>query len=341
MPPPAKRYDYEHKVLATARPGEGAQWVVAILRFGDTKDVEEVPFGPASQPSQTGPGQASVDIRINEVAPAQEAQQDKPQMNKRARELLKSTLVRSQAFTVVERERVLEILREINFGQSKYADQASAPEVGQLLAVQYLIEGSLGLNEDRTLKNTLEKEHTYKDGLEYDPGIWDNCFNPGKTNHEKMVVAIRKAQVKQMQKRQQRNRFCIACYLSVYEVRTGQTVTAVMGLGSNGLEAIEDAVEELITSLSEIKSEIHVAAVNGEKVYLDAGKGRGLVEGSTLEVIHQEAPIRDQAGQTIGYEETEVGEIEVVEIRPLLSVARVVRHASHISRGDVVRPAKH
>jgi hypothetical protein len=268
-------------------------------------------------------------------------QQDRPQMNKRARELLKSTLLNSHAFTVVERERILEIIREINFGQSRYADPSSAPDQGQLLAVQYLIEGSLGMNEDKTLKDTLEKERTYKDGVDYDPGIWENVFNPGKSNREKMAVAIRKAQFKQMQKRYQRAWFSIARYLSVYEVRTGEVVTTVMGLGTNGLEAIQDAVDELVTSLSDLKSDIHVAAVSGDRIYLDAGSGRGLAEGNALQVLHQNAPIRDNAGQIIGYDETEVGEIQVTEIRPLLTVAKVVRQSTQIARDDLVKPAKH
>ncbi len=345
-PPPAKgemaptrTYDFSQNVLASARDRAGRKWTVAVLRFGDTKEVDDVPFGATSQPSQNG--QVNVNVKVGNDVPANPGpNQASPQLNKRAREILKHELVKSEAFTVVERERILEILREINFGKTKYVDPATAPEEGAMLSVRYLIEGSLGVNEDKTLKDNLDAEHSYKDGADYQPGFFENVFSPEKVNREKMLSALRKTQ-EQRAKDHLRREFNIACYLSVYEVQTGEVVCTVMGLGSNGMEAIHDAVEELIDDLSGKPSTLHVAAVVGEKIYLDLGATGGMKAGNRYQVVHAGQVIRDKDGQVIGHDEAEVAEIEITDVQPLLSVAKIVGKAGAVARGDTAKPAKH
>ena len=344
-PPPAgpvasgQTYDYTQKVLDTAKRRAGRKWTIAILRFGDTKEVEDVPFGPASQPSQTGGGQVTVNVKVGNERPALPAETP-PQMNKRAREILKHELVKSEAFTVVERERILDILREANFGKTKYVNPDTTSDEGSLLSVKYLVEGSLGLNEDKTLKDNIDQDRTYKDAADYQPGVFENVFNPGKVNREKMMIAIRRAQ-EDRAKNKARAEFHVSCYLSVYSVHTGEVVTTVMGLGSNGLEAINDAVQELIESLSSLDTDVRVASVAEDKLYLDAGSNGGIKVGNRFQVLHQGQAIRDKDGQLIGYEEKEVGEIEVVEVKQLMSIAKIVNKVGDMTRGDLAKPAKH
>jgi hypothetical protein len=337
--PQVRTYDYTQKVLDTATRRSGRKLAVAILRFGDTKEVDQVPWGDAPTSMGSQEGKVNVNVRIGDDVAADRGQTP-PQMNKRAREILKHELVKSEAFTVIERERILEILREINFGKTKYADPNTAPDEGQALCVRYLLEGSLGVNEDMTLKDNLEKDADYRDAAEYQPGLWDNIFNPGKVNREKMAIALRQVEGERA-KRLAREKFSVACYLSAYDVRTGEIATTVMGLGTNGLEAISDAVEELIDELALKAEDVRVAAVADEKVYLDVGSGGGMQTGSRYQVIHLGEAIRDRDGQVIGHKETEVGEIEVIEVREMMSICRIVTKAGDIARGDLAKPAKH
>ncbi|OQB83776.1 MAG: Curli production assembly/transport component CsgG [Planctomycetes bacterium ADurb.Bin126] len=326
-------------MLASAKARAGKRWTVAILRFGDTGNVEGVPWGgpQATQPAQKG--DVNVNIRIGPDGPTGEPSQARPLMNKRARDLLKHELVQAEAFNVVERERILEILREVNFGKTAFADPETAPDQGQLLCVRYLIEGSLGLNEDKTLKDTLDKGITYKDA-DCPPGLWDNIFNRGRVNREKMMIAINRVR-EERQRDAMRRTFNVACYLSVYDVHSGAVVTSVMGLGSNGLEAIQDAVEELVDALADQEGDVRVAAVIGDKVYLDRGSNAGMQKGARLQVVHSRAAVRDRDGQVIGHDQAEVAEIEVTDVQSQMSVAHVVQKAGEIARGDVARPAKH
>ena len=337
VPAPVRQFDYTHKVLhpTGARPGQ--RHTIAIVRFGDTKDIEDVPFGPErpAQDSQTG----DVNVAVNIGTRTEEPERARPQMTRRSREMLKHALMESEAFVVVERERILDILREINFSKTRYVDPETAPQDASLVAVRYLLEGSLGLNEDQTLKGNLPSEPKYEELALERPGFLENIFNPARSRQRR--VAQFKVWQARMAREGVREYFNIACYISAYDVHTGEIVTSVMGLGANRRDAIEDAVEELVVELAERGGEIRVAAVRDDRVYVEAGKHSGLAVGTRLQVIHPGERIRDQNGMVIGFHETEVGEVEVVEVHDLYSIATPITTSQALRRGDVVRPAKH
>jgi hypothetical protein len=318
-------------------------YTIAILRFGDNKEIEGQPFGekPEHDPPSEAP-QEKVEVHVNvgntNVNPTPGAK-TRQQLNKRARETLKHELVESEAFTVVERERILEILREVEMGKSKYADPATAGPEGSLLSVRYLLEGSLGYNEDLSLKDTLP-EQSYED-YSYGGGLSD-IFHPSRAAMRRRFVARMNARRERMARQRHREQFPYSCYLSVYDVHTGQVVCGVMGIGKNGMLAIRDAVDELVEAMPEKAGNgVRVAAVSDGQVYLDVGTRAGLKEGDLFLVRHRGKPIRDRFGQIIGFEESEGGEIKVVEVRELMSVAEFVGQAGQVSRGDLVVPAKH
>ena len=200
----------------------------------------------------------------------------------------------------------------------------------------------MGPNEDRTLKEMLDPGKTYRDVDEYQPSTLENIFAPGRAGRKRRYADLQRIRMARLRRQRAIRTFDTACYLSVVEVHTGQVVCSVMGLGSNGLEAIRDAVEELVEEMPEkVGNDIRVAAVAGEKVYLDVGKRGGVKVADRFQVTHRGKPIRDRHGTVIDYEETEAGEVEVTEVRDLLSVAKVVQKAGPIVRGDMVRPAKH
>ena len=345
-PPPAaepgqiRRYDYSHKVIANSKRRMGQYWTVAILRFGDTRQIEDAPFGTEEQKKDTDSGKVNVKVNVvGQQINAAKPTQDPPMMNKRAREILKNSLVNSDAFVLVERERILEILREINFGKTKYVAPETTQDEGQLYCVRYLIEGSLGPNEDKTLKDTLDAKEDYRDAPNSAPGAL-NIFNKNKITRQNRALQLQQIRQRRLQRQAQR-KFSVACYLSAYEVRTGQVKVSVMGLGTNGLEAINDAVEELIEELTDKDDGLRVAAVNENTVYLDIGSKGGIKVGETFQVVSLGKEIRNRHGLVIGYKETEAGEIEVTEVKELMSIAKVLRKAHEIKRGDLVKPAKH
>lgn len=334
---PVQQFDYTHKVLQPETAQLGRRHTVALIRFGDTKGIEDVPFGREPPPQDTQSGEVNVAVNIG--TRTETHAEEGPQMTRRARAILKHALLESEAFVVVERERILDVLREINFSQTRYVDPETAPEGASLLAVRYLLEGSLGLNEDQTLKGHLRDEPKYEDLSFERPGLLENIFNP-RGSRQRRLTQFRAWQAR-MARERARQYYNIACYLSAYDVHTGEVVTSVMGLGATRSDAIRDAVDELVDELAEHDSEIRVAAVAEQRVYLDVGEQSGLQPGARLQVLRPGVAIRDRDGAIIGYDETEAGEVEVVEIRHLYSIAKPVATVQPLQRGDFVRPAHH
>ena len=58
-------------------------------------------------------------------------------------------------------------------------------------------------------------------------------------------------------------------------------------------------------------------------------------------MVHPGKAIRNRSGVVIGHDESEVGEVEIVEVRKLMSVAKVVTSGAKIQRGDLARLARH
>lgn len=219
---------------------------MAILRYGDTKPIEDAPFGATSQAAQNS--QVNVNVKIGNDA-STEPSQAAPWPGKNEQEMLKQALVQSGAFTVVERQRIVEVLREINFSESRYVDPQTAPEMGKIHAVQYVVEANLCRNQDRSLKGHVDVEGDYKDLNEYQPNFRQNMCEDGKRLGKERYRALLEKNEADAARSRQRVLARTACYLSVYDVRTGEIVAAVMGLGVNASEAINEAVDDLIAEL--------------------------------------------------------------------------------------------
>lgn len=345
-PPPAdesaarpKNYDYSHRVLGPRNNAASIRRAVAILRFADDRSIDDLPFGPTTMPSASQQGEVNVSVNVGGGEEPRGNPQAPPLMNKRARDILRHALVESGAFVVIERERILEIIREINLGKTGYVDVRTRPPEGQLVSVRYLIEGSLGLNEDRTLKGTFDDEGTYRDLPSSPPGWVVNIYERDRVQPSDWTAVRRRIQARWYRERARRA-FNVSCYLSAYDVYTGEVVTSVAGLGRNGLEAIRDAVDELTSALASSDRSVCVAAVAGDTVYLDVGAGAGLRVGDRFAIIGRGAPIRNRDGQIIGFEESDVGEIEVAEVKELMTVAKLTHKAGAVKRGDVARAAQ-
>jgi TolB-like protein len=66
-------------------------------------------------------------------------------MRKGFAELLIADLVAWDGVQVVERGRLEDVIKEVEFQQSKYVDQASAQKIGKLLGAKYVVTGSMQL----------------------------------------------------------------------------------------------------------------------------------------------------------------------------------------------------
>ncbi|MDP1828643.1 MAG: CsgG/HfaB family protein [Archangium sp.] len=74
-------------------------------------------------------------------------------MRKGFTDLLITDLVAWEGVRVVERTRLEDVLKELNFQQTKYVDKATAAKLGKVLGSTYLIYGSLWLEGTRLMVN--------------------------------------------------------------------------------------------------------------------------------------------------------------------------------------------
>lgn len=340
-PPPPPRaeadrtYDYTHSIQQDGVGVLNRKLVVALVRFQEDRPVEDVPFGPGPEivPVE-GSDNVVVDVQVGGVRTAGEPKQPLS-MNRRAREILKHELMESESFVLVERERILDILREQRFGQTRYVNPATSAEIGEVMSVQYLLEGSIGLNEDRTLKDALDPPPTYKDG---GPSLAERIFNPTMAANRARLHELAEQRRRYLSQKMMRDENPIGTYLSLYDVRTSQVVVEAFGIGGNGLESIADAVEDLVDKCRDIPNPVRIAAVDQDRVFLDIGMQDRVSVGQRFRYFTPGPVVRNNAGQVIGTQDEEGGEVEITRVDELMSVAKVVRRVDAPVVGARVEP---
>ncbi len=330
-PPPAqrgkettRRFSYRHEL----RTLPARRHAVAILRVGDTREVEDVPFGETHQDSQTVDGDGSVGIWIESSAGGRRAAPPIPHLNASARALLRHVMVESGSFLVVERERILEILREVNFGKTGYVDPATKSPDGAILSARYLVEGFL------TVETRLSEYGDHQAATGFCPGFAGNVFGAADDASERFG-SLRALEVK---RRPRSKPPCpvIACYLSLYDAHTGQVAATVLGFGQDLKSALEEAVDELALEMGNLDTRPVVAGVQGETVYVDGGAKGGIHKGDQFLVNRRPGP--DAASLPGAWDGEKVAEIKITEVEDSYGVARVTRivGGQEIRRGDVL-----
>lgn len=99
---------------------------------------------------------------------------------------------------------------------------------------------------------------------------------------------------------------------------------------------LSQKVSELADKLA-FAVEGYVVGVSGETVYINLGQESGIVEGIKFEVVRldKDRPFK-MGDKIIGYPETEVGLIEITNVRKEMSLAKIIEKVMPIQEGDKV-----
>jgi len=77
---------------------------------------------------------------------------------------------------------------------------------------------------------------------------------------------------------------------------------------------------------------------SGDRVYISRGSDAGYQIGDNLRVIHRGGAIRHPLTQEIiGYDESTVGQVRVVETLPKMTIAEITSSSGQVAAGDIVR----
>jgi len=108
----------------------------------------------------------------------------------------------------------------------------------------------------------------------------------------------------------------------------------------NGVFAQENGLSQKVSQLADklaFAVEGDVVGVSGDTVYINLGQASGIVEGIQFEIVRLDKNRPFKMGdRIIGYPETEVGQIEITNVRKEMSLAKIMDKVMDIREGDKV-----
>lgn len=239
---------------------------------------------------------------------------------------LTTQLVKSGAFSVVERSRIDAVLDEIRAGQSGAIDAATAARAGEILGVQYVILGSItqfSIDEKSGGIGRLGLSASYAEA---------------ESRLDIRVVQTTTAEIVSVAEGAGRKRLGGVSYKDIRLDRDFDEGVAQ--------EALRPAVEEAVNRLAGEAEKLAAAApatalasVVGARdgsIYIDTGQNSGIAEGQQFEVIRVVDVIRDASGDVLDEVTEAVGVIEVTRVLSQSAICRIVE--GEAQEGDRVRP---
>jgi len=221
-------------------------------------------------------------------------------------------LVKSNKFSVVERDRVDDLLKEQEFSESGYISPESAVKMGKLIGADYFVMGKI-----EQLKAVLERKK-----IPYGSRMLSQYEG-------KMVVNVR-----------------------IVDSRGGKIVSATKFTVEHNdrnsqndvtpddfLIALKDkTVQKIVNGILDGVFPLKIIKINGNELYLNRGDGVDFEVGNTLSVLSQgESLIDPDTGESLGTTEREVGTIEIIEIQRKLSKALILSGGDQIKMGAIAR----
>jgi hypothetical protein len=222
-------YSYKHQSVIdnTDRKALREEFVVAVARVRDTRMPEGSTFGETTEsviaPSAVvtgvevkGQADSNAPQKIEQTVEVKQQERLKPQstppgMGATARQQIVEELKRMRIFTVVERENINDILRELEFDESKWVAKDDQNVAGRLKAVKYIISGTFEINFEALGK------------LSATPDNWsDTPSFPDRSSDMPFLFTSR-----------------------MYNVQTGEVVAVGTGYGKTFNQALEKSVREL------------------------------------------------------------------------------------------------
>lgn len=226
---------------------------------------------------------------------------------------LTTQLVKSGAFTVVERSQVNAILEEQHFGLSGAVNPATAAEIGKILGVQAVLIGSI-------TQFSVDRKSGGLGSLRVE-------YTEAESKMDVRLVSTNTAEILAVAEGQGKKRMGGVGWEDFDFQRDFD-----QGLAQEALRpAVENAVSEIVDQADVLASMAPVVPpgeVVGSPepgvVYIDKGAGDGIEVGQRFDVYRVVDEIRDSAGNVLDQVTEKVGVIEVTRVLSNSSICSVV-----------------
>ena len=105
---------------------------------------------------------------------------------------------------------------------------------------------------------------------------------------------------------------------------------------NNGASGVERMVRQIETLFPVLEG--YVLSVEGDRVAIDLKRGQSITPGQTLKLIRYGKPITHPVTKKIvGHQETDLGQIQIKEVRKDYSIAQIMTPGVQAQKGDGVR----
>jgi curli biogenesis system outer membrane secretion channel CsgG len=254
---------------------------------------------------------------------------------------LTNKLVQSGKYTVIERSRVIDVLKEQDFGASGRVDATTAASIGRILGVEAVIVGSV---------NQFDVEEK-KGGFV--------LFGIGSANKD--VIANIKISVRVVSTNT--SEILMVAEGNGNAVQKDDTVVVggfatsseTSNVGKLFSDATEKAIDQIVNTLNSSFGSIAalprvspnvdaaIADVQSQTVIINKGSAHGMQVGMQLSVERNARVIKDpQTGQVLRKVTEPIATLEITEVDGNSSVARIVslRPKSKLQVGDTAKTAQ-
>ena len=117
-------------------------------------------------------------------------------------------------------------------------------------------------------------------------------------------------------------------------------IVLILIFSSENTFAQENVLSQKVSELADklaFAVEGYIVGVSGETVYINLGQASGIIEGIKFEVVRLDKDHPFKMGdKIIGYPETEVGQIEITNVRKEMSLAKIITKVMDLQEGDKV-----
>jgi curli biogenesis system outer membrane secretion channel CsgG len=246
-------------------------------------------------------------------------------------EMLITALVESERFTVVERTRLDEILREQRLGITGAVNPKTAAQIGQLIGAQLLIKGVITEFEESkeklggggiSLGGVAVGVEQVRGYVAMDIRGFDAATGTILFSHRV------EGEVK---------RTGLGGVLFKGGMVIGGADFKKTALGEACRKAVNDAVNLIVKKMEDIPWQGRIVLAKGETVYLNAGVDCGLKVGDIMEVYQRGEELVDpETGESLGYQTSKIGYLEINRLEEKFSIAQVIV-GSGGTRNDIVK----
>lgn len=240
-------------------------------------------------------------------------------------DMMVTALVKTKVYEIVEREQLQKILSEQKFGMSGLVDPSTAVQIGKMLGVKKIIIGKItqmGVTQSEVIfiKRATAKVSIDIRIIDVETGIIDSTETA--TGEESLTRISGDNLASLLQREQLRG---VQAGVSSFD----QSVFA--NASRKAVDLIIDKIMENVEQLG------YVIAVEGSVIMIDLTKAHGLDVGTRLDVVRMgKSIIHPITKKVLGAGKETVGSIEITELEPEWSKAKLLDSKGEIRVGDRV-----